>query len=70
MNTPDHPLPTSGGSYMRNGDGSLTRVDEDGNPIVEEAEAEVIVTAPVEVAPAKPARSARAADPALTEKEA
>ena len=33
MTNPDHPLPTSGGSYMRNLDGSLTRINEEGEPI-------------------------------------
>ena len=65
-----HQNPPNGGSYMRNADGSLTHVDEDGNPIVEAADAEDIVTAPVEAALVKPGRAARAADPALTEKEA
>lgn len=69
MNTKDHPLPNSGGSYMRNADGSLTRVDEDGNPIVDEPEAEIAVSAQVEAVAEKPTRAARSAGPALTEKD-
>lgn len=72
MNSPEYQNPSSGGSYMRNADGTLTRISEDGQPIDDEGK--VIASMPAEIAPAesaapKPARAARAFDPALTEKE-
>lgn len=79
MTNPDHPLPTNGGSYMRNMDGSLTRINEEGQPIDDEgnlieappADAPADVTA-ADAVPPKPTRAARsstAADAALSEKE-
>ncbi|MDB5658314.1 MAG: hypothetical protein JWS10_929 [Cypionkella sp.] len=67
MTPNDHPLPTSGGSFMRNEDGSLTRVNEEGQPIDEAGD--IIASAPAEAAIAKPGRAARTVDPALTEKD-
>ncbi|GLS86680.1 hypothetical protein GCM10010873_16540 [Cypionkella aquatica] len=79
MINPDHPLPASGGSYMRNADGSLTRINEEGQPIDDEgnvidaapadAPAEVAAPDPVPAKPTRAVRSSTAADAALTEKE-
>ena len=63
-----HQNPPNGGSYMRNADGSLTRINEDGQPMDDAGE--IIASAPAESAVEKPARPGRAAGPALTEKEA
>ena len=79
MTNRDHPLPTNGGSYMRNEDGSLTRINEEGQPIddegnvIEAAHADALaeIAAP-DPAPPKPTRAARTpatADAPLTEKE-
>ena len=67
MTFTDHPLPTSGGSYMRNADGSLTRVNEEGQ-LIDDA-GDIIASAPADAAPAKPGRSARAADVGVTEQK-
>ena len=62
-----HQNPSNGGSYMRNADGSLTRINEEGQPVDDEGE--IIASAAPEGAVEKSARPARATDVALTEKE-
>lgn len=74
-----HQNPSSGGSYMRNADGSLTRINEECQPIDGEGNviAEAPADAPAEVAasdpaPAKSTRAVRTpalGDAALIEKD-
>ena len=63
-----HQNPSNGGSYMRNADGSLTRINEEGQPVDDEGE--IIASAAAASSVEKSARPGRAAGSALTEKEA
>ncbi len=55
MTTPDHPLPSEGGSYIRNPDGSLTRVPDPVEEATEPDSPPVAVT-PAEKPPTAPRR--------------
>lgn len=57
MTNPAHPLPTSGGCYIRNPDGSLTREDD---VDLASAPAAIPTAAPIE-APTAPAKKMKEA---------
>lgn len=74
-----HQNPANGGSYMRNADGSLTRINEEGQPIDDEGNlieaapadeaAEIAKTESAPPKPTRPTRGPAAADAAMSEKE-